>query len=120
MSAQLVTDGNCGFCQRSAAWLGRHFPGDWINTPNQSIDLQLIGITTEQAASQVWYVTCMDEDLKRYSGSQAVAKLLLDQPRMWIKPLALLVFIPISKQIAEFIYYMISKNRKYLGTCDSQ
>jgi predicted DCC family thiol-disulfide oxidoreductase YuxK len=119
MRPQLVTDGNCAFCQASAAWLLRHFPGDWVNTPNQSMDLKLIGITEEQANSKVWYMTGTGEELKRYSGSQAVAKLLLDQPKMWIKPLAVVAFVPITKQIAEFLYFLISKNRKHLGTCET-
>jgi len=119
MPLQLVTDGNCGFCQASAEWLLQHFPGDWVNAPNQSIDLKLIGITEDQANSKVWYVTGSGEELKRYCGSQAVAKLLLDQPKKWIKPLAALAFVPVTKQIAEILYFLISKNRKYLGTCET-
>lgn len=120
MNAQLVTDGNCGFCQRSAAWLLRHFPGDWVNTPSQTIDLELAGISAEQANEKVWYVTGLGANLKRYSGSQAVAKLLLDQPKMWIKPIAALAFVPVTKQIADLLYFMIAKNRKYFGTCESE
>ena len=119
MPPQLVTDGNCGFCQASAKWLQRHFPGEWVNTPNQSIDLKHIGITELQANSKVWYVTGSSEDLKRFSGSQAVAKLLLDQPKKWIKPLAALAFVPVTKQIAELLYVLIAKNRKHFGTCES-
>jgi len=119
MRPQLVTDGNCAFCQASAEWLLRHFPGEWVNTPNQSIDLNLIGITEDQANSRVWYITGSGADPKRYSGSQAVAKLLLDQSKVWIKPLAALAFLPITKQIAGFLYFLISKNRKYIGTCEA-
>lgn len=117
MSAQLITDGDCDFCQRCADWLGLHFPGDWVNTPNQTVDLQLIGITELQANSKVWYVTGHGNDRKRFSGAQAVAKLLLEQPKRWIKPLAVLAFIPITKQLAEFAYLVIAKNRSHLGTC---
>jgi len=120
MRLQLVTDGDCGFCQASAEWLQRHFPGDWVNTPNQSIDLELIGISEVQANSKVWYVTGSGEALRRYCGSQAVAKLLLDQPKKWIKPLAALAFVPVTKQMAEGLYFLISKNRKYLGTCETR
>ena len=120
MRRQLVTDGNCAFCQACAEWLLRHFPGDWVNTPNQFIDLKLIGISELQAESKVWYITGNGEDLNRYSGSQAVAKLLLDQPKKWIKPLAVLAFLPITKQIADLIYFLISKNRKYFGTCETR
>ena len=120
MQPQLVTDGTCGFCQNSAAWLQRQFPGEWVNTPNQSIDLEHIGITELQANSKVWYVTSSGEEMKRYSGAQAVAKLLLDQPKLWIKPFAALAFIPITKQIAQLVYVLIAKNRKHLGTCESK
>jgi predicted DCC family thiol-disulfide oxidoreductase YuxK len=119
MGLQLVTDGDCGFCQASAAWLQRHFPGEWVNTPNQSIDLELIGITEEQANSKVWYITGSGKDLNQYCGSQAVAKLLLDQPKIWIKPLAALAFVPITKQISDLLYFLISKNRKYCRTCET-
>ena len=119
MRPLLVTDGNCGFCQASAKWLQHHFPGEWVNTPNQSIDLELVGITELQANSKVWYVTGNGEDLKRFSGSQAVAKLLLDQTKNWIKPLAVLAFIPVTKQLAELLYIVVSKNRKHFGTCES-
>lgn len=69
MQRQLVTDGNCAFCQASAEWLVRHFPGDWVNAPNQSIDLRLIGINEAEANSKVWYITSSGEDLNRYCGS---------------------------------------------------
>ena len=119
MQAQLVTDGDCGFCQACAAWLLKHFPGDWVNTPNQSIDIKLIGLTEIQANAKVWYITGSGENFKGYGGSQAVAKLLLDQTKKWIKPFAVLAFVPITKQIAALIYFLISKNRKYLGTCEA-
>lgn len=118
MPAQLVTDGNCGFCQASAAWLSKHFPGDWVNTPNQTIDLKSIGISEEQVGSKVWYVAGTGTEVKKYGGSQAVAKLLLEQPKKWIKPLALLAFAPVSKQIADLLYFLIARNRKHLGTCE--
>ena len=120
MQPQLVTDGECGFCQRSAEWLQRHFPGEWINTPNQSIDLDLIGISQAQANAKVWYITRDGDELKRHSGSQAVGKLLLDQPKNWIKPFAALTFIPITKHIADLLYLLISKNRKHFATCKTQ
>ena len=120
MPSQLVTDGKCGFCQASASWLQQHFPGDWTNTPNQSIDLSSIWISESQANSKVWYITQNGTHLKQYSGAQAVAKLLLEQPKIWIKPIAVFAFIPITKQLAELIYFFISKNRKYLGTCENR
>jgi predicted DCC family thiol-disulfide oxidoreductase YuxK len=119
MSAQLITDGECGFCQRSAAWLHRHFPGNWVNTPSQTIGLELVGISAEQANAKVWYVTGLGANLKSYGGAQAVAKLLLDQSKIWIKPMAALAFIPVTKQIAAGLYLLIAKNRKLFGTCES-
>jgi len=117
MQPQLVTDGDCGFCQTSAAWLERHFPGEWVNKPNSTIELAAIGISDAEANSRVWYVTHSGEYAKKYGGSQAVAKLLLDQPKRWIKPLAFLAFVPVTKQVAELLYILIARNRKHLGTC---
>ena len=120
MQPQLVTDGNCAFCQASAEWLLRHFPGEWVNTPHQSIDLDLIGISALEANSKVWYLTGSGEHLKQYGGAQAVAKLLLDQQKKWIKPIAVLAFVPVTKQISALLYFLISKNRKHLGTCETR
>lgn len=119
-SALLITDGDCGFCQSSAAWLLRNFSGDWQNAPSQSLQIADYGLTAKDVESQVWFVQMREGAVVKFGGAQAVAKLLLTQPKFWIKPLAALAFVPVFKQIANLLYKLISRNRGRLpGATDA-
>ena len=110
----IITDGDCEFCQLSAAWLQRNFPGDWINQPSQSADLDLLGLTKAEVAKQVWYLRPKAGSWQKFGGAQAVFKLLLDQPKKYIKPIALLFLIPGPNWIAQAAYIWVTKNRHRL------
>lgn len=120
-SAILITDGDCGFCQTSAAFLLRHFSGDWVNAPSQTIDFAMYGLSEVDVNSKVWFVLDgVEGAVQKWGGAQAVAKLLLHQPKPWIKPLAALAFVPGIKQIADLLYKLISRNRGRLpGATDA-
>ena len=107
----LVTDGDCGFCQASAAFLQKHFAGNWVNQPSQSFDYTTVGLTADDVAKQVWFVRDSDGAIEKWGGAQAVAKLLLEQRRVWIKPLAVLAFVPGFREIAQWLYRVVSRNR---------
>jgi predicted DCC family thiol-disulfide oxidoreductase YuxK len=118
--ALLVTDGDCGFCQSSAAWLLRNFPGNWQNAPSQSLQIADYDLTQSDIETQVWFVQTNEAGVVKFGGAQAVAKLLLTQPKFWIKPLAALAFVPVFKQIANLLYKLISRNRGRLpGATDA-
>lgn len=108
----LITDGDCGFCQRSANFLAKNFPGDWINLASQSINLADYGLTQFEADSQVWFVVPTADGFQKFGGAQAVGKLLLTQNKFYIKPLAALAFLPITSRIAKWIYQWIARNRQ--------
>lgn len=110
-NALLITDGDCGFCQRSANVLARNFPGDWINLPSQSINLADYGLTKSEADAQVWFMVPTADGFTKFGGAQAVGKLLLTQRKFYIKPLAALAFVPITSQIAKWMYRWIARNR---------
>lgn len=119
-SALLITDGDCGFCQSSAAWLLHNFSGDWQNAPSQSLQIADYGLTAKDVETQVWFVQMREGAVVKFGGAQAVAKLLLTQPKFWIKPLAALAFVPVFKQIANLLYKLISRNRGRLpGATDA-
>ena len=125
----LVTDGDCGFCQNSAKWLERHFPGTWINQPSQKLNLANFNLLKSEVEQQVWYLVpkkisktsktknqFVNDDLtndtyQKYGGAKAVAKLLLDQPKKYIKPFALLAFLPLFDRVAQMVYLLVARNR---------
>ncbi len=115
----LVTDGDCGFCQASATFLQKHFAGNWVNQPSQSFDYTTVGLTAEDVAKQVWFVRDSGDVDEKWGGAQAVAKLLLEQRRVWIKPLAVLAFVPGFREIAQWLYRVVSRNRGKLPGASS-
>ena len=114
MKSLLVTDGDCQFCQLAASWLAKNFPGDWINQPSQKSDLSQLGLTKAQVDKQVWYLTYSEGNWQKSGGAKAIAKLLLDQPKRYIKPFALLILTPGISVIAQLIYLLVAKNRSKL------
>ena len=73
----LITDGDCEFCQLSAAWLIKNFPGNWLNQPSQNSNLADLRLTKEEVAKQVWYLIPFENTWKKYGGAKAIFKLLL-------------------------------------------
>ena len=114
MKSLLITDGQCQFCQLSVTWLARHFPGEWINQPSQSANLSELGLTKSEVDKQVWYLTKKDGRLQKSGGAKAIANLLIDQPKRYIKPIAYLMLAPGFSAIAQLIYLLVAKNRSRL------
>ena len=114
MKKLLITDGDCEFCQLSAAWLRKHFDGDWVNQPNQNLDLSKYGLTKFEVDKQLWFLI---EDpnqptgWRKYGGAMAITRFMLKQPKLYIKPFATIFLLPGFKQLAQFIYLLIAKNR---------
>lgn len=109
--AVLLTDGDCGFCQQSVKFLERKFPGSWENRPSSTFEFGNFELTEIDAQSRVWLIVPDGTTFKNYGGAQAVAKLLLIQPKLLIKPFAILAFVPVFKQVADLLYIWIANNR---------
>lgn len=114
-SSLLITDGECSFCQNAAKWLAKKYPGNWENRPNQSLDLVQFNLTKTEVEAQVWYLVPSKESYKKYGGAKAVAKLLLEQEKAWIKPFAILAFLPVTNILTSVTYRLIALNRGKLG-----
>jgi predicted DCC family thiol-disulfide oxidoreductase YuxK len=112
--ALLITDGDCEFCQLSANWLARKFPGDWVNLHNQKADLKSLGLSEAEVSKQVWYLVPSGNSWKKYAGANAIFKLLLQQPKFFIKPFAYLFTLPGLKSLAQGIYIWVTRNRHRL------
>ena len=114
MKKLLITDGECEFCQLSAAWLRKHFNGDWVNQPSQNLDLSKYGLTKFEVEKQLWFLI---EDSnqpigwRKYGGAMAITRFMLAQPKFYIKPFVSLLLLPGFKQLAQMLYLLIAKNR---------
>jgi len=110
----LITDGDCEFCQLSAAWLIKKFPGNWLNQPSQNSNLADLGLTKEEVTKQVWYLIPIQNTWEKYGGAKAIFKLLLQQPKIYIKPFAIFFLLPGPIHIAQAVYMWVTRNRAKL------
>ena len=114
MKKLLITDGDCEFCQLSAALLRKHFDGDWVNQLSQSLELEKFGLTKAEVDKQLWFLI---EDLnqptgwRKYGGAMAITRFMLSQPKFYIKPIASIFLLPGFNQVAQITYLWIAKNR---------
>ena len=106
----LITDGDCGFCQRSAAVLvARMRPAAHV-APYQQLDLAALGVTPTRAEREVLWV---DTDGVR-GGAAAVAAVLRVSPsRIW-RTIGHVLAIPPVSWAAAGLYVLIARNRHRL------
>ena len=72
VTERLVFDGDCGFCTTSARWLSR---GGRVETvPWQFLDLDAVGLSTEQVSTSVWWLV---DDRPVEHSSRAIGRALL-------------------------------------------
>ena len=117
MKTLLITDGDCEFCQLSATWLRKHFNGDWVNQPSQTLELEKFGLTKTEVDKQLWFLIEDSNQIsgwRKYGGAKAITRFLLSQPKFYIKPFASLLLLPGLKHLAQLIYLAIAKNRSRL------
>jgi predicted DCC family thiol-disulfide oxidoreductase YuxK len=112
MPAYLITDADCGFCQRSAAWLLRHFPGDWENLPNTEKNLALVKVSREDSQKSVIWIRTDGNKSERFSGAAAVSKVISQRGGLFAP--ASIVRIPPLSWLAEAAYTLIARNRHRL------
>ena len=111
--ALLITDPDCGFCQRSAGWLESKFSGNWRNSPSHSDLLQEYGITAEQAQQSVWLVEFDSAGTpSRSAGAAAVARVVAMHGGIW-RAAKLFAYPPLV-WLAQPVYKLIARNRHRL------
>jgi predicted DCC family thiol-disulfide oxidoreductase YuxK len=113
MNAILITDGNCGFCQRSASKLARIVPEGWINVPHTELT-ETYGLTQEQLAHSVWLIERPESEPVRHSGAKAVGKVLRIRGGLW-GAIGWLTFVPPASWIAAGMYRLVANNRKFFS-----
>ena len=115
----LVYDGDCAFCTRCALALQRIRPDGEI-APWQSADLAELGLTEEQAAAAVQWVS---PDGTIRSGHEAIAATLQSAGGIW-NIVGRAILVPGVSWLAARCYRLVAANRHRLpgGTaaCDTE
>ena len=113
MSAILITDGDCGFCQRTAAKLARIVSKGWTNVPSTEL-AESYGLTAEQLAQSVWLIEFAGSEVNKYRGAKAVGKVLRMRGGLW-GAVGWLTFIPPTSWVAAGLYRLVANNRKFFS-----
>ena len=113
ITAILITDGDCEFCQRTAKKLANIVPTGWINGPSTQLS-ESYDLTQEQLAHSVWLIEQPDSDPIRYSGAKAVGKVLRIRGGLF-GAIGWLTFIPPMSWIAAGLYRLVANNRKFFS-----
>ncbi|MCW2796723.1 DCC1-like thiol-disulfide oxidoreductase family protein [Nocardioides sp.] len=109
MTGTCVYDADCGFCTRSALWLERH--GDCTIAPWQSLDLDLVGLTEEQVASELQWLDADGRPMA--SGAAAVAEALKSCGRGY-RLLGQLISARPVRPLADVGYAFVARHRYQL------
>ena len=107
MGAVLVFDGDCGFCTACVEFTRRWIRPSVDIQPWQFLDLVDYGLTEEQCAEAVQFVTA---DGRIRSGSRAVTGMLRTAHRPW-PWIAALADAPGIAPIAASAYRLVARNR---------
>lgn len=106
----LIFDGDCGFCTTSVGVVQRLLRPRCEVVAWQQADLDLLGVTAEQARYEALWVTPTGWV---YGGAQAVAKLLLSAGGVWSVAGAVLTLPPV-RWAAHGVYRLVAGNRMRL------
>ena len=115
MTAVLITDGDCEFCQRTAKKLANIVPTGWINVPSHAVEWDLrLNSRTTRAFSLADRVSRRLRSTQ-YSGAKAVGKVLADPRWLWGAMSVGCTFIPPMSWIAAGLYRLVANNRKFFS-----
>lgn len=105
----VVFDGDCRFCTWSADRLRGWSSGRLLIVPWQRADLQLLGLTAEQCAEAVQYVS----GGRHSRGGAAVAQALLACQQPW-RSAGQVLALPQLAPLTERVYRLVAANRHRL------
>lgn len=108
MTDRLVFDGDCGFCTTCADWLADG--GRVTVVPWQFLDLDAVGLTTEQVSTSVWWL--VDERPVEHS-SRAIGHALVARGGVMAVPGRVLL-TPGVRIVADPVYRLVARYRHRL------
>lgn len=105
MRQTLVYDADCGFCTRSARWLEDAGRGVLEALPWQTLDLDALGLTTQQVTEAAYWV---EGDRPIAAGADAIAAALC--ATRW-RLIGRVILCPPVQPIAKVVYRLVARNR---------
>ena len=110
----LVYDGQCLFCVRSARWIKARLPADVRVEPWQSLNLEELNLSAQEAQAAVWWIEGHCTSTRRARGAEAIGRSLLTAGGAW-KLAGMLISHPPVLWLARPIYALVAANRHRLG-----
>lgn len=110
VEALLVYDGDCAFCSSSVRFIERRVKRHPRLEPWQRLDLDSLGLTSEQCEAAVQWV---GTDGRTASGHEAVGRLLLHAGGMW-GLVGRTILAPGVRSVAKTTYAWVARNRHRL------
>jgi predicted DCC family thiol-disulfide oxidoreductase YuxK len=105
-----IFDGDCGFCQRWAAWLERRVGTTVRFLPFQTLDdLARFGLTVEDVQSASYLIESSDA----YRGGRGIARALTHSRGAW-RLVGRLLDLPVVRPASAIAYCLIARNRHRL------
>lgn len=109
----LVYDGECGFCIRSARWIEARLPVDARVEPWQSLNLETLGLSQQQAEAAVWWIDDSGHGTRRSRGAEAIGRSLVAAGGVRAAAGLLIIHPPLC-WLARPAYSLIAANRHRL------
>jgi predicted DCC family thiol-disulfide oxidoreductase YuxK len=110
---QLIYDGDCGFCTRTALGIARHWRRPAQAVPWQRLGktgLAEVGLTVADVRQAAWWI---DPEGRRFRGHEAVA-CALRAAGGWREVLGRIVLVPPASWAAAAVYRAVARLRHRL------
>ncbi len=112
----LIYDGDCGFCTRSAKWIGSRLGDRHRVLPYQSLDIAEYGLTIDDVTNAAFWI---DAHRTAHRGHLAIGRSLVAVGGFWGIVGRIIIHPPVS-WIAKPVYGLIARNRSSLpGATDA-
>jgi predicted DCC family thiol-disulfide oxidoreductase YuxK len=102
----MVYDADCGFCTRSAQWLGRR--SDSAVRPWQSLDLTTVGLSEDDVSAAAWWV---EDGRTPRRGARAIAAALRSCRGVGYRLLGRLIDLRPVRPVAAWVYGLVARYR---------
>src|SRR3954466_14814387 len=99
----MVYDADCGFCTRSAEFLGRRSPCEI--RPWQSLDLAGVGLTERDVTTAAWWV---EPGRTPQRGARAIAAALRSCEGVGYRILGRFIDLPPVRPLAAWVYGLVA------------
>ena len=112
VGVQLIYDGQCGFCIRSARWIEARLPDEARVEPWQSLDLDRLGLSRLDVEAAVWWIDDSRRGgrLRRARGAEAIGRSLIAAGGAWGVIGRLIAHRPLL-WLARPVYALVAANR---------